>query len=88
MTEPRELSDERLGLGLYEIRLKGHLETRWAAWFEGMTLRHEPDGSTLLSGSIVDQAALHGVLQKVRDIGVPLLSVTHVAAPPNERNPQ
>lgn len=88
MTEPREPAADRLELGLYEIRLKGHLETRWAAWFDGMTLRHEPDGSTLLSGSIVDQAALHGLLQKVRDIGVPLLSVTQVDAPTNERNPQ
>lgn len=88
MTELRELADDPLALGQYEIRLKGHLETRWAAWFEGMALRHEPDGSTLLTGPIVDQAALHGLLQKVRDIGVPLLSVTHVDAPTNERNPQ
>jgi hypothetical protein len=61
----------------YEIRLRGHLEARWAAWFDGMTLSHEKDGSTILSGPIVDQAALHGLLQKVRDTGVPLVSVTH-----------
>jgi hypothetical protein len=88
MAEPREPAADRLELGLYEIRLKGHLETRWAAWFDGMTLRHESDGSTLLSGLIVDQAAMHGLLQKVRDIGVPLLSVTPVDAPTNERNPR
>ncbi len=78
MTGPREPIDHRPELGRYEIRLKGHLETRWAAWFDGMTLRHEPDGSTSLTGSVVDQAALHGLLQKVRDIGQPLLSVTRI----------
>lgn len=60
----------------YEIRLKGHLDTRWAAWFDGLSLTRERDGTTLLSGPVVDQAALHGLLQKVRDLGLPLLSVT------------
>jgi hypothetical protein len=59
----------------YEIRVKGHLDTRWAAWFEGMSLTHAPDGTTALSGMVADQAALHGLLQKLRDLGVPLLSV-------------
>ena len=63
----------------YEIRLHGHLDTRWAAWFEGMTLIHAADGTTALSGVVVDQAALHGLLQKLRDLGVPLVSVTEVA---------
>lgn len=76
MTEPRGSSNDRLEAERYEIRLRGHLETRWAAWFDGMTLSHENDGSTLLSGPIVDQAALHGLLQKVRDTGLPLVSVT------------
>jgi hypothetical protein len=80
MTEPREPAEHRPQLGLYEVRLDGHLETRWAAWFDGMTLRHEPDGSTLLTGPVVDQAALHGLLQKVRDLGLPLLSVTRADA--------
>ena len=62
----------------YRIRLRGHLETRWAAWFEGMTLSHERDGSTILSGQVVDQAALHGLLRKVRDTGLPLVSVIGV----------
>ena len=78
MTEPRGPADDRPKDGRYEIRLRGHLETRWAAWFEGMTLSHERDGSTVLSGPVVDQAALHGLLQKVRDIGLPLVSVTYV----------
>ena len=78
MPEQRSPRDDRSEDGRYEIRLRGHLETRWAAWFEGMTLSHERDGSTVLSGPVVDQAALHGLLQKVRDIGLPLVSVTYV----------
>lgn len=62
----------------YEIRLKGHLETRWAAWFEGLTSTALDNGETLLTSPVVDQAALHGVLRKVRDLGMPLLSVMHV----------
>ena len=60
----------------YEIRLAGHLDPRWAARFDGLALRLEPDGTTVLSGPIVDQAALHGLLQRVRDLGIPLVSVT------------
>jgi hypothetical protein len=60
----------------YEIRLAGHLDSRWAARFDGLALRLEPDGTTVLSGPIVDQAALHGLLQRVRDLGIPLISVT------------
>lgn len=60
----------------YEIRIKGHLDTRWAAWFEGMSLTHAADGTTTLGGTVTDQAALHGLLQKLRDLGVPLISVT------------
>jgi hypothetical protein len=63
------------GSGRYEIRLEGHLEDRWAAWFDGLSLTHESDGTTVLHGSVVDQAALHGLLQKVRDLGLPLVSV-------------
>jgi hypothetical protein len=78
MTEPHGPAGARPEDGRYEIRLMGHLETRWAAWFDGMTLSHGRDGSTMLSGPVVDQAALHGLLQKVRDIGLPLVSVTNV----------
>jgi hypothetical protein len=65
------------GSGRYEIRLEGHLDDRWAAWFDGLSLTHESDGTTVLHGSVVDQAALHGLLQKVRDLGLPLVSVRH-----------
>ncbi|MCW2539603.1 MAG: hypothetical protein JWN95_1328 [Frankiales bacterium] len=61
--------------GRYEIRLKGHLDARWAAWFDGLSLDHHRDGTTVIHGSVIDQAALHGLLQKVRDIGLPLASV-------------
>jgi hypothetical protein len=63
---------------IYEIRLQGHLDARWATWFDGMTLTTADDGTTALRGPVTDQAALHGVLQKVRDLGVPLLSVTQL----------
>jgi hypothetical protein len=61
--------------GWYEIRLQGRLDERWAAWFDGMTIEPAPDGVTVLRGLIVDQAALHGVLARLRDLGVPLISV-------------
>ena len=64
--------------GRYEIRLKGHLDARWAAWFDGLRLGLESDGTTVIHGPVADQAALHGLLQKVRDIGLPLISVSCV----------
>jgi hypothetical protein len=73
--------------GQYDIRLEGHLHSRWAAWFDGMTLTNESDGTTVLSGPVVDQAALHGLLQKVRDVGLPLISVTPVPLPGPTRPP-
>ena len=60
---------------IYEIRIKGHLDERWADWFGGLTFTHEPDGTTTLQGTIADQAALHGLLNGIRDLGLPLLSV-------------
>jgi hypothetical protein len=63
---------------LYEIRIEGHLDDRWTAWFGGLTLTREDNGETLLTGQVVDRAALHGLLRKVRDVGMPLLSVTRV----------
>ena len=67
------------GSGRYEIRVKGHLGTRWAAWFDGLTITHSSDGTTVIHGPVADQAALHGLLQKIRDLGLPLISVNHVA---------
>ncbi len=64
--------------GPYEIRLKGHLDSRWAGWFDALTITNENDGTTLIQGSVVDQAALCGLLQKIRDMGLPLVSVTQV----------
>ena len=73
----------------YEIRLRGHLHSRWAAWFDGLSLTSENDGTTIIYGPVTDEAALHGLLQKVRDLGLPLVSVTQVEpsqpnAPTNE----
>ena len=62
----------------YEILLKGHLNARWAAWFDGLNLTHEQDGTTRIHGPVVDQAALHGLLQRVRDLGLPLCAVRRV----------
>ena len=62
--------------GQYEIRLKGHLGSRWTAWFDGLTLTHDSDGTTIIRGLVADQAALHGLIQKTRDLGLPLISVT------------
>ena len=63
---------------VYQIRLKGHLGGQWEDWFEGLTLTLEDNGETLLTGPVVDQAALFGLLRKVRDLGMPLISVTHI----------
>jgi hypothetical protein len=65
-------------LTFYQIRLKGHLGSQWKDWFGGLTITLEENGDTLLTGPVVDQAALHGLLKKVRDLGVPLLSVVRV----------
>jgi hypothetical protein len=62
----------------YEIRLKGQLDARWAEWFEGLKITLEEDGDTLLTGPVVDQAALHGLLKRVRDLGMILVSVNQV----------
>ena len=59
----------------YEIRVKGHIGDSWSSWFEGMAIRHEESGETILSGPLVDQAALHGVLIKIRDLGLSLIEV-------------
>jgi len=66
---------------VYEIRVKGHLGAQWSAWFGGLTITLEDDGETLLTGPVVDQAALHGLLRKVRDLGMPLISAIRVKPP-------
>ena len=69
---------------IYQIRLKGHLGHQWTDWFEGLTLTLADDGDTLLTGPLTDQAALHGVLKKVRDLGMPLISVNRVQSAPRQ----
>jgi hypothetical protein len=64
--------------GRYEIRLRGHLDARWAAWFDGLAITRDRDGTTVIGGPVADQAALHGLLQKTRDLGLPLISVRYV----------
>ena len=63
---------------VYQIRIKGHLGRQWTDWFEGLAITLEDNGDTLLTGPVVDQAALHGLLKKVRDVGMPLLSVIRI----------
>ena len=66
---------------VYQIRIKGHLGPRWSEWFEGLTITPTDDGETLLTGPVADQAALHGLLRKVRDLGMPLISAIRVEPP-------
>ena len=63
---------------IYQIRIKGHLGQQWSDWFEGLTITLDDKDNTLLTGLVVDQAALHGLLKKVRDLGLPLLSVERI----------
>jgi hypothetical protein len=83
MSETHALPEYHDESGFYEIRIKGHLDDRWAEWFEGLTITLEEDGNTLLTGPIIDQAALHGLLKKVRDLGLPLVSVSPVEHGPS-----
>jgi hypothetical protein len=69
---------------IYQIKIKGHLDTQWSDWFDGLTITPEEDGNTLLSGPVVDDAALHGLLKKVRDLGMPLLSVNRLDPDPSD----
>ena len=69
----------------YEIVIDGHLGARWAAWFDGFAITNEADGTSVLRGPVVDQAALHGLLQGLRDIGIPLISLTPLEDPTHER---
>ena len=82
----RPMSDTRASTGqrhepdVYAIRVQGHLDGRWADWFDGLTITLEDNGDSLLLGAVADQAALHGLLRKVRDLGLPLVSVVRVEA--------
>jgi hypothetical protein len=76
MSETHASTEDQYEPGLYEIRIKGHLDDRWSDWFGGLTITVEDNGDTLLTGPVVDQAGLHGVLKKVRDLGMPLVSVS------------
>jgi len=75
MSEKHASTQDHYEPGIYEIRIKGHLDEKWADWFEGLTITLEDNGDTLLTGPVIDQAALHGLLKKVRDLGLPLVSV-------------
>ena len=72
---------------VYQIRIKGHLGCLWVDWFEGLTITLEENGDTLLTGPVIDQSALHGLLRKVRDLGLPLLSVNSVGPNSQENKP-
>ena len=78
MSNERNLKTDPDQPVVYQIRIKGHLDPRWTEWFGGLTITLEDNGDTLLTGPVVDQAALHGLLRKVRDLGMPLISVTRV----------
>ena len=71
---------------VYRIRIEGHLRAQWADWFEGLAITLEADGVTLLTGPVADQAALYGLLKKVRDLGMPLVSVNRIPAHPTQPN--
>jgi hypothetical protein len=75
--EPHTTTGPPRDQGWYRIRIQGRLEQRWSSWFDGMSLTHGEDGTTLLRGHVGDQAALHGLIQKVGDLGLTLLEVTH-----------
>jgi hypothetical protein len=85
MSETHPPTEDQSEPERYEIRIKGHLDDRWSGWFNGLTITLEESGDTLLTGLVVDQAALHGLLKKIRDLGMPLVSVNRV--PSKETHP-
>jgi len=82
--EPKINSDQPV---VYQIRIKGHLGSQWTDWFGGLTITLEVNGDTLLTGPVIDQAALHGLLKKVRDLGMPLVSVSPLEPGPSTTLP-
>ncbi len=87
MSETHASTEDQYEPRLYEIRIKGHLDDRWSDWFDGLTITLEENGDTLLTGPVIDQAALHGLLKKVRDLGMPLVSVSPVEHGPSTTLP-
>ena len=88
MRETDTAMEDLHGPGFYEIRIKGHLNDRWVEWFDGMTITREANGETLISGPVVDQAALHSLLRRVRDLGIPLVLVKRVRRWPGDHPEQ
>ncbi|MCW2737516.1 hypothetical protein [Nocardioides sp.] len=93
MDQPHPAVEPGPGPGWYRIRIQGRLDPRWSSWFDGMTVTRDGDGATVLRGPVDDQAALHGLIERVRDLGLTLLEVTHEApqpppTPPTRRNPR
>jgi hypothetical protein len=84
-TEKKMIDKPPPDLPLYEIRLKGHLDAQWMTWFDGLTIKLEENGDALLSGPVADQSALHGILRRVRDLGMPLVSVVQIDHEKGER---
>jgi hypothetical protein len=84
MTNERNSKAESGYAMVYQVRIKGHLDPQWTNWFESLTITLEGNGDTLLTGPVVDQAALHGLLKKVRDLGLPLISVNRLE--PNQND--
>jgi hypothetical protein len=88
MSEEQNLKNHPKDATIYQIRIKGHLSPRWRDWFEGLSITLEETGDTLLTGPVVDQVALHGLLKKVRDLGMPLISVIQVEPDQKGTNPK
>lgn len=82
MSEKLSTETDPGGPAVYQIRIRGHLSRQWAEWFGGLAVTLEENGDTFLTGTVADQAALHGLLRKVRDLGMPLISVARI--PPGE----
>ncbi len=86
MSRTHPMQQEHEEAGLYEIRIHGHLDSRWAGWFDSLDFTLEENGDTLISGKVIDQAALFGLLRKVRDMGLSLVSVNRVSAGQADRS--